>query len=144
MQNDIKWIIRHRVLRQKLHGQLDLTTIRECMQELALFIEDALYHKQDRIVMIFDVRELDVTPDSLHPSQTAQVFENIDRRLKASNQGFIVVVTSKEQAGLLMKLLSRIFSQPMTTTEDLDEAFNILKHMYPSLRQGLDAYAGAD
>lgn len=147
MAHQVDWIAKYHVLSIRYTGSITLDDIHASTVEVADHLTEAYQNAPDHLIIgVVDMQDtgLGQVIRSVLPTVARRISEIIDPRIWKAKPGFVILITTSETAKLLISLIIRLYSQPMTTVASLDEALNVIRHMYPDLEPLLlpDAESG--
>jgi hypothetical protein len=144
MTYDVSWIIENHVLYIHYQGEVSLGDIRQSTRDVVDWVE-AVYEQnpENTVIGVVDLTEANLNQILWTTTLNIivkQVKDVIDPRITRLKTGFVALITDSERARIVISLLLRLFSQPLTTVASLDEALAIIDSMYPELAEQLEHY----
>jgi hypothetical protein len=146
MPYQVMWLVRDRVLYESQSGDVTLDEIRELTTQIADLLDIAYTKFPGSIVAILDMREANLSHlvESHTPAGIRRIAEAIDPRIWKARKGFTILITSRTHVQIVISLITKVFSQPITTVGSFDEALEVATTMYPELRGVLEGWWGGD
>ncbi|MFN8529810.1 MAG: hypothetical protein U0670_14490 [Anaerolineae bacterium] len=146
MAYNVFWIVEHRVLYIDESEQITLEDIRLSTRETAAAMDEAYQSGAALIIGILNVSHADLSRlmRSVVTTTVDEIASVIDPRLWKAKPGFIILITASETAKMLLSLVIRLSSQPMTTVGTVEEALTVVSYMYPELADALKSYRHDD
>ena len=146
MPYQVLWLVQDRVLYDSQSGDVTVAEIRELTIQIADLLEAAYQKYPGSIVAILDMREANLAhlTDAHSPAGVRRIADAIDPRIWKARKGFTILITTRKHVQVVISLITKIFSQPITTTGSFDEALELAITMYPELEATLGDWRGRD
>lgn len=147
MAYKVSWIVPNRVLYILQTGDITLEDIRLSSVQIADHLESAYASSGGTMVIgVVDMRDIRLghVMRSVVTAAVKDIANVIDSRVWRAKPGFVVLITGSDSAKLLVSLIIRISSQPLTTVGTMAEALTVVSYMYPELKEELDQYRDSD
>lgn len=127
MSYELSWYIRNRVVHFRPHQGLDIKTLEEVCHKLSLFVNNG-YPPVHCLLDFSDVMRV--------PTQTQRIKHALEEFLRSPNMGWVVLVTDDNPlVNFIMTVISQVMYLPLITVPTLEDAFEYLERLDPSLRK---------